>query len=132
MFWWLYFHTHLEWLLFLPHAYIHTNTHTQTQPAISNTARFILLSDAETESIMKVAGECAEGECSIDEVAALVGDLKEQQELLQMRLTKVTTMISDLETLNAKDERKDSEVRQFVKDMLRVFAHEVGGGFVNN
>jgi hypothetical protein len=101
-----------------------------TQPAISNTARFILLSDAETESIMKVAHECAEGECSIDEISALVGDLKEQQELLTLRLNKITTMISDLEHMNAKDERKVSEVRQFVKDMLRVFAHEVGGGFL--
>ena len=97
------------------------------QSVVSNTARFILLSDEETESIVKVAKECAEGECSLDEVTALVSDLKEQQELLELRLNKITTMIGDLEHLNAKDERKDAEVRQLVKDMLRVFAHEVRG-----
>ncbi|CAB9517348.1 expressed unknown protein [Seminavis robusta] len=93
-------------------------------PAVSSSARFIILSDSETDAILKVASECAEGECSIDEVAGLVGDLKEQQQILERRMSKIMTMIAHLEHVNEKEDRQTDEVRQFVKDMLRVFAHE--------
>ena len=94
------------------------------QPAVSSSARFIILSDAETDSILKSAADCAEGECSVDEVADLVRELKDQQLVLEQRMTKIMNMIAHLEHVNEKPERQTSEVRAFVKDMLRVFAHE--------
>ena len=92
---------------------------------MSSSARFIILSDSETDAILKSAAECAEGECNIDDVAGLVSDLKEQQKEMEGRLKKINSMIEQLEHINAKDERKADEVRSFVKDMLRVFSHDV-------
>jgi DNA repair exonuclease SbcCD ATPase subunit len=87
----------------------------------SSTARSILLSNEETSQILQSADECAAGECSIDEVADLVADLKEQEKLLSERLEAVMNAVAHLQHLNAKKERKTDEVRAFVKDMLRVF-----------
>jgi hypothetical protein len=84
------------------------------------------LSDEETEAILNSAKECAGGECSVDDIGDLVKELKEQQSAMKERLTKVKGMIHKLEDLNEKSERKPDEIRNFVKDMLRVFAHEVG------
>ena len=95
------------------------------QPAVPSTSRFVILSDSETDAILKSASDCAEGECSIDEVSTLVNDLKNQQKEMERRLSKITEMISQLEHVNKKDDRKSDEVRQFVKDMLRVFSHDV-------
>lgn len=74
---------------------------------------------------MKSAADCAESECSVDEIADLVSELKEQQKEMEDRMTKVMNMIAHLEHVNEKEERKTDEVRQFVKDMLRVFKHDV-------
>ena len=49
----------------------------------------------------------------------------EQEALLEQRLSKVMNMIAHLQHVNEKEERQTDEVRAFVKDMLRVFAHEV-------
>jgi len=71
------------------------------------------------------ASECAEGECSVDDVASLIHELKEQEQLLSERLDMVMNMISGLQNANAKGpERKTDEVRSFVRDMLRVFNTE--------
>ena len=91
---------------------------------MSSSARFIILSDSETDAILKSAHDCAEGECSIDEVTELVTELKEQQAILEARMTKIMNMIAQLEHINEKPGRQTDEVRAFVKDMLRVFAHE--------
>jgi len=94
------------------------NTHTI---ASSSTARGVLLSEEETESIYKTATDCAEGECSIDDVSELIGELKGQQKEMTVRLNKIMKMVADLENINEQDERKTDEVRAYVKDLLRVF-----------
>lgn len=93
-------------------------------PASSSTSRFVILSDSETDAILKSASECAEGECNMDDVSTLVNDLKDQQKEMERRLSKINDMIYQLEQVNKKDDRKSDEVRQFVKDMLRVFSHD--------
>jgi hypothetical protein len=82
------------------------------------------MSDAETDAILQSAKNCADGECSVDEISDLVSELKEQQEILELRMNKIMNMIAHLEHVNEKPNRNDDEVRKFVKDMLRVFAHE--------
>ena len=82
------------------------------------------MTEDETSAMLKSASECAEGECSIDDVAGLIGDLKEQEALLTDRMEKVMNMISHLQHINEKEERQTDEVREFVKDMLRVFSTE--------
>lgn len=86
--------------------------------------RRVILSDEETESILQSASECAEGECSIDDVSELIHELKEQEQAMQTRLDQIMNMIAHLQHINAKEERKTDEVRSFVKDMLRVFSSD--------
>jgi hypothetical protein len=73
---------------------------------------------------MQSAAECAEGECSVDDVTELVAELLEQKKGMQIRLDKITHMISDLQHVNAKDSRKTDDVRVLVRDMLRVFSRD--------
>ena len=82
------------------------------------------MTDEETENILQAAADCAEGECSIDDVSELIYELKQQEKEMQSRLDKVMNMIAHLQHINAKEERKTDEVRAFVKDMLRVFSSE--------
>ena len=77
---------------------------------------------------MKHASDCANGECSIDEVGELLAVLKETEKELEDRLERIMNMVSHLQHLNEKDERQQDEVRAFVKDLLRVFAGEVCNG----
>ncbi|GKY99408.1 hypothetical protein MPSEU_000895500 [Mayamaea pseudoterrestris] len=88
----------------------------------SSTARQVLLSEEETQSIIQSAQECAAGECSIDDVSDLISELREQEKILSARLESVMNMISDLQYINEKEERQTDEVRAFVSDMLRVFS----------
>lgn len=92
------------------------------QPAVAvSTARHLLLNNEETEQVLKTAGDCIEGECSLDEVSELLALLKDTEKELESRLDKVMNMVSHLQHLNDKDERESGEVRAFVKDLLRVF-----------
>jgi len=84
----------------------------------------VLLSQEETDAIITRASECAEGECSIDDVTELIGDLKEQQDILNARLVDVMNMVAHLQKVNQSKNRKKDEVRAFVQDLLRVFNHE--------
>eukprot|EP00522_Entomoneis_paludosa_P016287 CAMPEP_0172442422 /NCGR_PEP_ID=MMETSP1065-20121228/2848_1 /TAXON_ID=265537 /ORGANISM="Amphiprora paludosa, Strain CCMP125" /LENGTH=149 /DNA_ID=CAMNT_0013192263 /DNA_START=93 /DNA_END=542 /DNA_ORIENTATION=+ len=88
-----------------------------------STARQVILSESEVESIMQSASDCAEGECSLEDVNELIFELQEQQKIMQSRLDKTMNMIADLQSLNGKTQDRD-EVRAFVKDMLRVFSHD--------
>ncbi len=83
------------------------------------------MSDSEQEQVLKHATDCVEGECSLDEVSELLSVLKDTEHELELRLEKIMNMVSHLQHMNAKEERKTDEVREFVKDLLRVFAHEV-------
>lgn len=84
-------------------------------------ARHIIMTDEETESVLQAAQDCADSECSIDEVDNLLQVLKSTEKDLEERLEKVVNMIGYLEHINQKEERQTDEVREFVKDMLRVF-----------
>lgn len=83
------------------------------------------MTDEETDAILKSAYDCQESECSIDDVSSLIGDLKEQEGILSGRLVKIMNMIAHLQHVNEKESRKTDEVRQLVRDMLRVFNHDV-------
>jgi hypothetical protein len=73
---------------------------------------------------MQSAADCADGECSVDDVTELVAELQEQKKVLQTRLDKITKIMSDLQHVNQKDVRKPDEVRGLVKDMLHVFSRD--------
>ena len=93
------------------------------QAIVTTTARHVILSDAETKAILSAAEECADSECSVEDVSSLIADLKAQQKVLNNRLDKVMNMIAHLQHVNEKEERKTDEVRAFVKDLLSVFTH---------
>lgn len=73
---------------------------------------------------MQSAADCADGECSVDDVSQLVSELQEQKKVLQTRLDKIMNMIADLQHVNQKESRKTDEVRTLVRDMLRVFSRD--------
>ena len=82
------------------------------------------MSEEETDAIIKSAEDCAESECSVDDVSGLIFELKEQEQILEERLEKIMNMIAHLQHVNEKEERKTDEVRAFVQDMLRVFSQD--------
>lgn len=88
----------------------------------STTARPVLLTEEETQAILNSAEECAAGECSVDDVAELIHELKEQQKLMEARLAAVMNTVAHLQHVNDKKERKRDEVKAMVKDLLRVFS----------
>jgi hypothetical protein len=59
----------------------------------------------------------------------LLSELRDTEKELNSRLGKVTKMITQLQQVNEKDERKTSEVKQFVKEMLSVFNHGKTGHY---
>lgn len=83
------------------------------------------MSDEETDAVLKHAGECMEGECSLDEVDDLIKMLKDTEHELETRVEKIMNMVAHLQHINAKEERETNEVRQFISDMLRVFNTDV-------
>jgi septal ring factor EnvC (AmiA/AmiB activator) len=101
------------------------------QDDFSSTARFVM-TEEETQAILKSATDCAEGECSIDDVSELLFELKEQEKVLSSRLDKIMNQISRLQNANEKEERKVDEVRSFVKDVLSVFQHDKVGKYSPN
>eukprot|EP00560_Eucampia_antarctica_P005941 CAMPEP_0197823572 /NCGR_PEP_ID=MMETSP1437-20131217/896_1 /TAXON_ID=49252 ORGANISM="Eucampia antarctica, Strain CCMP1452" /NCGR_SAMPLE_ID=MMETSP1437 /ASSEMBLY_ACC=CAM_ASM_001096 /LENGTH=141 /DNA_ID=CAMNT_0043422803 /DNA_START=216 /DNA_END=641 /DNA_ORIENTATION=+ len=93
----------------------------------STTARNILLTNEETDAILTSAHDCAEGECSIDDVSELIFELKDQQKEMNSRLEEIMNMVSHLQELNKGEERVTDDVRAYVKDLLRVFDSNTGG-----
>lgn len=79
------------------------------------------MTPSETEAVLKQATDCADGECSLDDVEDLIGVLKGQQKELYERVQKVKSMISSLEELNAKSDRPVDQVRETVRALYRVF-----------
>jgi hypothetical protein len=84
------------------------------------------MSEDEIQSVLTTAGDCAEGECSLDDVNELIFELREQEKILEERLEKIMNMIGHLQHVNEKEERQTDEVRAMVRDMLRVFSNEKG------
>eukprot|EP00429_Kryptoperidinium_foliaceum_P096916 CAMPEP_0176240450 /NCGR_PEP_ID=MMETSP0121_2-20121125/29383_1 /TAXON_ID=160619 /ORGANISM="Kryptoperidinium foliaceum, Strain CCMP 1326" /LENGTH=116 /DNA_ID=CAMNT_0017579949 /DNA_START=217 /DNA_END=567 /DNA_ORIENTATION=+ len=81
------------------------------------------MSEAETREVLKHASDCVEGECSLDDVSELLYVLKDTEKELEDRLEKIMNMVSHLQHINQKEERKTDEVRAFVSDLLRVFSN---------
>jgi hypothetical protein len=73
------------------------------------------------------ANDCAEGECSVDDVDALIAELKAQQREMSSRLEDIMNMVAHLQHINEADARKKDDVRAYVKDLLRVFDVNTGG-----
>lgn len=90
---------------------------------ITSTSRFIMM-EQEAQAILDSAEECSAGECSLDDVSALIHQLKEQERVLQGRIDKVMNMVSHLQHANVKENRSAEELRKLVQDTLRVFTHE--------
>eukprot|EP00525_Craspedostauros_australis_P006641 CAMPEP_0198132942 /NCGR_PEP_ID=MMETSP1442-20131203/59305_1 /TAXON_ID= /ORGANISM="Craspedostauros australis, Strain CCMP3328" /LENGTH=184 /DNA_ID=CAMNT_0043794045 /DNA_START=445 /DNA_END=999 /DNA_ORIENTATION=- len=87
----------------------------------SPTAQNLIMTEAETNEILKKAEDCANSECSTSDVDDLVRELKGTEKELNARLEKIMNMIAALQHANDSKKRKKEEVRQFVSDMLRVF-----------
>jgi hypothetical protein len=87
----------------------------------------VLLSEEETDSILQTAHDCAEGECSVDDVSGLIAELKEQQKAMNTRLTEVMNMVAHLQKLNTQKTRETEDVRAYVRDLLRVFGSNAKG-----
>ncbi len=76
---------------------------------------------------MDTAHDCAEGECSVDDVSELIFELKAQQKEMSNRLGDIMNMVAHLQNLNTAEKRKKEDVRSYVKDLLRVFDTSAGG-----
>merc|ERR1712130_840907 len=68
--------------------------------APTSTSLNVLLSEEDTQAIMQTAHDCAEGECSVDDVSGLIFELKEQQKEMNERLEEMMNMVSHLQKLN--------------------------------
>ena len=90
-------------------------------PTQSTSTKLSLMSADETEKVMQHATDCAEGECSLDEVEDLINVLKVQQKELYDRIENVKGMVKTLEVMNKSEERKVDEVRETVRALFRVF-----------
>mmetsp|Transcript_13277 Transcript_13277/g.24076 ORF Transcript_13277/g.24076 Transcript_13277/m.24076 type:complete len:126 (-) Transcript_13277:132-509(-) len=93
----------------------------------SPTALKIVMSEEETNAILTSASDCAEGECSIDDVTELIHELKGQQKVLTQRLENIMNMVAHLQKVNTSEKRETDEVRQYVRDLLRVFSSGKSG-----
>jgi len=87
----------------------------------------VLLSEEETDSILQTAHDCAEGECSVDDVSGLIAELQDQQRTLNNRLTDIMNMVAHLQKINTDKKRDTENVRAYVKDLLRVFGSNAKG-----
>jgi len=97
------------------------------QVAMSTTARPVLLSEKETQTLLDSAHDCAEGECSIDDVSEFISELKGQQVEMNKRLEEIMNLVSNLQKLNEKKARNKDEIRAYVRDLLSVFNPQSGG-----
>ena len=93
---------------------------------MSSTARQVLLSDKETQVLLDSAHDCAEGECSIDDVSEFISELKEQQIGMNKRMEEIMNLVSNLQKLNEKKARSKDEIRAYVRDLLSVFNPQTG------
>mmetsp|Transcript_53813 Transcript_53813/g.161047 ORF Transcript_53813/g.161047 Transcript_53813/m.161047 type:complete len:122 (-) Transcript_53813:194-559(-) len=79
------------------------------------------MSSEELDGLMSNGKECEEGECSIDDVGDLIGELLEQQTQLYNRVQELKDMIKSLEALNEDDSRDVDEVKETVRAIVRIF-----------
>jgi flagellar biosynthesis/type III secretory pathway chaperone len=79
------------------------------------------MTQTETETLLKTADDCAEGECSLDDVDELISVLQQQQKELSERVHEVQSMMTQLEKVNTHNDRKVDEVRETVRAIFRLF-----------
>ncbi|VEU41699.1 unnamed protein product [Pseudo-nitzschia multistriata] len=79
------------------------------------------MSHDDTETVLATAKDCAEGECTLDEIDGLVSLLKDQQKEASDRLKEIKDMIKSLETVNGSDDRSVDEIRETVRAIYRIF-----------
>lgn len=84
--------------------------------------RLALMTPEEAEIVLKKAGDCADGECTVDEVSDLIAVLKGQQKEIYERLVDVKKTIYDLEHVNVKADRQTDEVKETVRALFRIFS----------
>ena len=83
------------------------------------------MTEDEITAVLDKAHGCVEGECAVNDVDDLIGELKDQQKVLNERLETIMNVVSHLQHANGSDARKTDDVRAIVKDMLRVFTTAV-------
>lgn len=100
--------------------YIQKSTTTKTAP----TSRLRLMSSADIDMILADATACAEGECALDDVSALLANLLAQQSLLSGRIDEIDKLVSSLECSNGVGgaERPVDEMRETVRAIFRIFS----------
>lgn len=114
-------HTHN---IVLPMTHNHTLTYQQQQQTSSILPRSVIMSDEETDAILQTIQDCSEhSQCNVDDVSSLLQELKQQEREMEARLATMEQLTQQLRTLNQKPQRQVDEIRAFVQDMLRVFAH---------
>jgi hypothetical protein len=80
------------------------------------------MTEGEIQTILMKANGCVESECAISDVDDLISELKDQQRVLNARLETIMNVVAHLQAANSSGEqRKTDDVRNIVKDMLRVF-----------
>jgi hypothetical protein len=80
------------------------------------------MTESEIQTILMKANGCVESECAISDVDDLISELKDQQRVLNARLETIMNVVAHLQAANSSGEqRKTDDVRNIVKDMLRVF-----------
>jgi|Transcript_27115 hypothetical protein len=85
------------------------------------TTQLNLMSHEDTDTVLATAEDCAQGECSLDEIDGLVTLLKDQQKEASERLKEIKDMVKSLETVNSSDDRSVDEIRETVRAIYRIF-----------
>merc|ERR1711862_1018428 len=107
-------------------AFTVTPSNTLFTRAVTSTATpQYLMTDEEIDVIFNAATDCADSECSIDEVDNLISTLKAQQEQLKTRLALVSGMVDKLQRVNEKEDRLVKCVNMYV--IFFVFSPTRGG-----
>eukprot|EP00588_Corethron_pennatum_P027514 CAMPEP_0194317406 /NCGR_PEP_ID=MMETSP0171-20130528/14145_1 /TAXON_ID=218684 /ORGANISM="Corethron pennatum, Strain L29A3" /LENGTH=163 /DNA_ID=CAMNT_0039073977 /DNA_START=51 /DNA_END=542 /DNA_ORIENTATION=+ len=89
-------------------------TTTQIKPAFTPLR---LMADEEADALISSAMECAESECSVEDIDNFVGDLKSQAKILNERLAKINAIVTSLEGGNVADERDIPYLKSLLGDL---------------
>jgi len=91
-----------------------TRSVTQMRPAFTP---LHLMADKEADALISGAIECADSECSVEDIDNFVSELKSQEKVLQERLAKISSIIASLEGGNVADERDVPYMKSLLADL---------------
>lgn len=77
------------------------------------------LSEIDSMCVMNTAVYCSEGECTVDEIDALINQLKDQRDIFKMRMKKMDIMLNELDQANHVGDERDVDFLR--KTMLGKF-----------